>query len=228
LLNALAGAELAIVTPIPGTTRDRVRETIQIEGVPLHVIDTAGLRDTGDEAVDTVERIGIARSWDAIGQADAVIFLHDLTRRGQADYERAEQDIAERLQAANATAHLIHVHNKADASPDTVADTVTNGVSISAKTGAGLDTLRQTLLQHAGWHDSPDGVYIARKRHVQALQRCAAHLASAQTHAEQADAALDLFAEDLRLAHDALAEITGVFTSDDLLGEIFGHFCIGK
>ncbi|MBL0149859.1 MAG: tRNA uridine-5-carboxymethylaminomethyl(34) synthesis GTPase MnmE [Ideonella sp.] len=228
LLNALAGAELAIVTPIPGTTRDKVSETIQIEGVPLHVIDTAGLRDigvAGDDAADTVERIGIARSWDAIAQADAVLFLHDLTRRGEPAYEQAEQAIAERLHAESLT-RLIHVHNKADAAGATPPPA--EGLAISAKTGQGLDALRHALLQRAGWHDSPDGVYLARKRHVQALQRCREHLAAAHSHADRDDTALDLFAEELRLAHDALAEITGAFTSDDLLGEIFGRFCIGK
>jgi tRNA modification GTPase len=225
LLNALAGAELAIVTPVPGTTRDKVSETIQIQGVPLHVIDTAGLRDADAAGVDMVERIGIARSWDAIAQADAVIFLHDLTRRGEPDYEQAEQAIAERLHPDDPT-RLIHVHNKADAAGATA--TPADGIAISARTGQGLDALRSALLQRAGWHASPDGVCIARKRHVLALKRCAAHLAAATAHAAVADAALDLFAEELRLAHDALAEITGAFTSDDLLGEIFGRFCIGK
>ena len=247
LLNALAGAELAIVTPIAGTTRDKISQTIQIEGVPLHVVDTAGLRSSGG---DEVERIGIARSWDAIAQADAVIFLHDLTRRGQADYEAAEADISQRLAQLDAT-RLIHVHNKADAAgsanPAPVArsadeadgtdgvvenagSTVASeaGLALSAKTGAGLDHLRRALLERAGWHASPDGVFIARKRHVLALQRTQQHLQAARDHAAAADAALDLYAEELRLAHDALAEITGVFTSDDLLGEIFGHFCIGK
>nr|WP_246312386.1 tRNA uridine-5-carboxymethylaminomethyl(34) synthesis GTPase MnmE [Aquabacterium terrae] len=222
LLNALAGAELAIVTPIPGTTRDKVSETIQIEGVPLHVIDTAGLRH---ETEDEVERIGIARSWDAIGEADAVIFLHDLTRRGEAPYEAAEQAIAERLHIDD-PARILHVHNKADAATD--AAVPPGEITLSARTGTGLDELRRALLERAGWHASTEGVLIARKRHVQALQRTRAHLLEAQAHAAAADAALDLFAEELRLAHDALAEITGAFTSDDLLGEIFGRFCIGK
>lgn len=222
LLNALAGAELAIVTPIPGTTRDKVSETIQIEGVPLHVIDTAGLRP---ETADEVERIGIARSWDAIGEADAVIFLHDLTRRGEAGYEAAEAAIAERLHVDD-PARILHVHNKADAVD--ASRVPVDQIALSARTGAGLDALRRALLERAGWHASPEGVLIARKRHVQALQRTRAHLLEAQAHAAVADAALDLFAEELRLAHDALAEITGAFTSDDLLGEIFGRFCIGK
>jgi len=225
LLNALAGAELAIVTPIPGTTRDKVSQTIQIEGVPLHVVDTAGLREEGRLPIDEVERIGIERSWAAIEAADAVIFLHDLTRRGQSDYEVAEALIAERLHLDD-TARLIHVHNKSDAVAD--ARPVEPGIAISARTGAGLDALRHALLELVGWHASPDGVFTARKRHLLALERTQTHLGTAQDHAQAGDAALELFAEELRLAHDALAEITGAFTSDDLLGEIFGRFCIGK
>jgi tRNA modification GTPase len=224
LLNALAGAELAIVTAIPGTTRDKVSQTIQIEGVPLHVIDTAGLRAEGETA-DEVERIGIARSWEAIAQADAVIFLHDLTRRGQPDYEAAEDAIAQRLADRGAAGtNIVHVHNKADAAA-THAD---GGITLSARTGAGLDTLRQALLARAGWQAATEGVFIARKRHLLALQRTEAHLRSAAEQAAAGDTALELFAEELRLAHDALSEITGAFSSDDLLGEIFGNFCIGK
>jgi len=224
LLNALAGAELAIVTPIPGTTRDKVSETIQIEGVPLHVIDTAGLR-ADEEAADEVERIGIGRSWAAIAQADAVIVLHDLSRRGQPDYEAAEATIAQRLASHGLQAKLLPVHNKLDSA---VVAVPAGEIALSAKTGAGLDSLRQALLQRAGWQSAPEGVFIARKRHVLALQRSAQHLDAARAQAQQADAALDLFAEELRLAHDALGEITGVFTADDLLGVIFSSFCIGK
>jgi tRNA modification GTPase len=222
LLNALAGAELAIVTPIPGTTRDRVSETIQIEGVPLHVIDTAGLRgehETGDE----IERIGIGRSWQAIAEADAVIFLHDLTRAGEPAYEAAEQAIAARLPAG---LPLLQVFNKVDAVPAAVLpDTA---IGLSARTGAGLDRLRHALLEQAGWQSTPDGLFIARARHVDALQRTLAHLQQAQTHARARDGALDLLAEDLRQAHDALGEITGAMTADELLGQIFSRFCIGK
>ncbi len=223
LLNALAGAELAIVTPIPGTTRDKVSETIQINGVPLHVIDTAGLRESTQ---DEVERIGIARSWDAINQADAVIFLHDLTRRGEPAYEAAEAAIAERLRL-DEPQRILHVHNKADAVAS-MPPPREGELTLSARSGEGLAALRQALLERAGWHAAPEGVFIARKRHVQALQRTREHLEAAQAHAAVADAALDLLAEELRLAHDALAEITGAFTSDDLLGEIFSRFCIGK
>ena len=231
LLNALAGAELAIVTAVPGTTRDKVSQTIQIEGVPLHVTDTAGLR-AELEAHDEVERIGIARSWAAIADADAVIFLHDLTRRGQAGYEAGEAVIAARL-AQGGTTRIVHVHNKADAvgqgaAPDVANAPQADAIVLSARTGAGLDTLRQALLQRAGWQATTEGVFIARKRHLQALQRSATHLQRARDQALQGNAALELLAEELRLAHDALSEITGAFTSDDLLGEIFGRFCIGK
>lgn len=225
LLNALAGAELAIVTPIAGTTRDKVTQTIQIEGVPLHVIDTAGLR----EATDEVERIGISRSWSEIEQADAVIFLHDLTRLGQPDYDRGDAEIARRLASADPRqqARVLHVFNKADAAERT-AGTEPVGLALSAATGAGLDTLRRALLERAGWHASPEGVFIARTRHVHALRRTREHLEMAQAQSRSSDPALDLLAEELRLAHNALGEITGAFSADDLLGEIFSRFCIGK
>jgi tRNA modification GTPase len=227
LLNALAGAELAIVTPIPGTTRDKVTQTIQIEGVPLHVIDTAGLREAGDE----VERIGIARSWAEIERADAVLFLHDLTRMGEAIYDAGEAEIAQRLAAVlpeggGSGDRLLHVFNKCDALG--VRGPQDGGVRLSAQTGEGLDTLRQALLAKAGWHAQPEGVFIARERHVQALQRTGEHVALAQALITAPNAPLDVLAEELRLAHDALAEITGQFTPDDLLGEIFSRFCIGK
>ncbi len=225
LLNALAGAELAIVTPIPGTTRDKVSETIQIQGVPLHVIDTAGLR-ADHEASDEVERIGIARSWGEIEGADAVIFLHDLTRHGEPGYDAAEQQIAERLGLADAQAahpRVLHVFNKADVAPSATA-----GLALSARTGDGLEALREALLQRAGWHASPEGVFIARARHLRALQRTREHLTQAREQAAVPDPALDLLAEELRLAHNALGEITGAFSADDLLGEIFSRFCIGK
>ncbi len=224
LLNALAGAELAIVTPIAGTTRDKIGQTIQIEGVPVHVIDTAGLRDGGDSDGE-VERIGIARSWAEIEQADAVVFLHDLTRHGEPRYQAAEEAIAARLHLGDA-ARVLHVYNKSDAVPS--GGDARQGLRLSARTGAGLQALRRALLERAGWHASPEGVYIARTRHVLALQRTAAHLGRARALAARADAALDLLAEELRLAHNALGEITGAFSTDDLLGEIFGRFCIGK
>ena len=222
LLNALAGAELAIVTATPGTTRDKVAQTIQIEGVPLHVIDTAGLRDASEE----VERIGVERSWAEIGRADAIVFLHDLTRIGEHGYDDEEARIASRLPAALAAeGRLLHVFNKIDAAPDAAPR---EGLALSAVTGAGLPALRAKLLAVAGWQAAPEGLFIARARHVEALRRTRAHLDAAIAHAAAGNAALELFAEELRVAHDALGEITGAFTSDDLLGAIFGRFCIGK
>jgi len=221
LLNALAGAELAIVTPIPGTTRDKVSQTIQIEGVPLHVSDTAGLRETEDE----VERIGVARSWDAIADADVVLFLHDLSRIGQPDYEAEDKLITERLTGVDPS-RILQVFNKADVLHG--QDLAPDALTLSAKTGVGLAELRQRLLQQVGWHATPEGLFIARERHVQALKRTREHLQLAREVATQQPPALDLLAEELRLSHDALGEITGAFTADDLLGEIFSRFCIGK
>jgi tRNA modification GTPase len=238
LLNALAGAELAIVTPIAGTTRDVVQQTIQIEGVPLHVIDTAGLREGA--GIDEVERIGIERAWGQIEQADAVLFLHDLTRTGQMAYDQADADIAALLaQRLPTSVQVIDVWNKADAADAAVAVAADLAISqasasghetlrLSARTGAGLDALRQRLLQLAGWQGGGEGLYIARERHVQALQRVAEHLALADAHLAAQAQSLDLLAEELRLGQEALNEITGAFGSDDLLGVIFSSFCIGK
>jgi tRNA modification GTPase len=222
LLNALAGAELAIVTPIAGTTRDRVQQTIQIEGVPIHVIDTAGLR----ASVDAVEIIGIERAWEAITAAHVVLFLHDLTRVHQADYQAGDAEIqallAQRLPGA---VPVINVWNKADA---VSTATPVQGIALSAKTGAGLDALRQTLLQAAGWQAPAGGSFIARARHIQALRRVELHCREAAVHLASQAQALDLLAEELRLAQGALSDITGEFSSDDLLGVIFSQFCIGK
>ena len=220
LLNALAGAELAIVTPVPGTTRDKIGQTIQIDGVPVHVIDTAGLREGSP---DEVERIGIARSWQAIDSADAVLLMHDLTRMGDAAYRAADAQIEGRL---GNRGRVLHLFNKRDAVPEAVVPP--QGLSLSARTGQGLDALRRALLERAGWHGGGEDIYIARTRHVQALRRAAAHLEAAQALAAQGDAALDLLAEELRRSHDALGEITGRMNADALLGEIFGRFCIGK
>jgi tRNA modification GTPase len=221
LLNALAGAELAIVTPIEGTTRDKVEQTIQIEGVPVHVIDTAGLRESTDE----VEKIGIARAWAEIAAADAVLFLHDLTRAGSEKYRQADEEIAKTLASSlPPRVPVLDVWNKVDATgarPE-------KGLALSAKTGTGLDELRRKLLALAGWQAAPEGVYIARERHVQALRRVQGHLEIAAQHLAAQAQLLDLLAEELRLGQNALNEITGEFTPDDLLGVIFSKFCIGK
>jgi tRNA modification GTPase len=223
LLNALAGAELAIVTPIAGTTRDVVQQTIQIEGVPLHVIDTAGLRE--GEQVDMVEQIGIERAWRQIEQADAVLFLHDLTRVHESGYATADAAIARDLDLRlGATVPVIDVWNKADAAEPLGR----GGVVLSARTGQGLQALRQRLLQAAGWQQASEGLYIARERHVQALLQVSGHLEMAQQHLAARDQRLELLAEELRQGQNALNTITGEFTADDLLGVIFSRFCIGK
>ncbi|WP_309678252.1 tRNA uridine-5-carboxymethylaminomethyl(34) synthesis GTPase MnmE [Polaromonas sp.] len=235
LLNALAGAELAIVTPIAGTTRDKVSQLIQIEGVPLHVVDTAGLR----EALDEVEKIGVERAWAEIESADAVLFLHDLTRHDAlANPHDAINYIADDARIARAIAlklpqntPVIEVWNKSDRASPAMLDPLkpgAGGVLISAKTGAGLELLRQQLLRVVGWQAAPEGVFMARERHVQALRRVEAQLATAASQLQAARPALDLLAEDLRQAQLHLGEITGEFSSDDLLGEIFSRFCIGK
>ena len=222
LLNALAGAELAIVTPVAGTTRDVVAQTIQIEGVPLHVMDTAGLRHSEDE----VEKIGIERAWGHIETADAVLFLHDLTRLDTPEYIAEEDRITLGLrQKLPKNIPVIDVWNKRD-----VANPVAPrpGVMLSARSGQGLDELRRQMLQVAGWQAAPEGVFMARERHVQALRRVQEHLLAAAAHLGAARPSLDLLAEELRLAQHALDQITGEFTSDDLLGVIFSSFCIGK
>jgi tRNA modification GTPase len=228
LLNALAGAELAIVTPIAGTTRDVVQQTIQIEGVPLHVIDTAGLRESPD--VDEVEKIGIERAWSQIENADAVLFLHDLTRCNEADYQQADAAISAALPEGLS---VLSIWNKWDRCEPAIWAALAdrrgpNDLELSAKSGHGLEALRQRLLALAGWQPSGDGVFMARERHMQALAKVAAHLAAAQNWLKAQADHLDLLAEELRLAQHALGEITGEFSADDLLGEIFSRFCIGK
>jgi tRNA modification GTPase len=229
LLNALAGVELAIVTPIAGTTRDVVQQTIQIEGVPLHVVDTAGLRD--HSGVDEVERIGIARAWDQIAQADAVLFLHDLTRNEESAYVQVDAQIEETLtQTLAPHVPLLHLWNKADTRPFRInSDDTNHHLVLSAKTGQGLSELRKKLLELVGWQSgSAEGLFMARERHVHALRDVDQHLSRAQTCLQAKTPALDLLAEELRLGQNALNTITGEFTSDDLLGVIFSSFCIGK
>ena len=230
LLNALAGAELAIVTPIAGTTRDKVQQTIQIEGVPVHVIDTAGLRESDDE----VEKIGIARAWEEIAAADAVLFLHDLTRVSDPEYAAADVQISRVLvDQLHERVPVIDVWNKTDAAGDVpISEALQPGrtaqVQLSARTGDGLNALRKQLLSIAGWQSAPEGVYIARARHLNALRAVDGHLMEAAAQIHALSPALDLLAEELRLAQGALNSITGEFTSDDLLGVIFSSFCIGK
>jgi len=216
LLNRLAGEERAIVTAIPGTTRDALRESIQIEGVPIIVVDTAGLRHSPDE----VERIGVERAWREVGQADAVLVVFDASEGVTAE----DRDVLARLPDGAAR---VDIFNKADLVPGArTGERATEPLQVwvSAKTGAGLEDLRQMLLRTAGWRGAGESAFLARERHLRALIRARAHLESAAREAAQ----WELFAEELRLAQAALAEITGEFSPDDLLGEIFARFCIGK
>ncbi|OGA23127.1 MAG: tRNA uridine-5-carboxymethylaminomethyl(34) synthesis GTPase MnmE [Betaproteobacteria bacterium RIFCSPLOWO2_02_FULL_67_26] len=216
LLNCLAGEDLAIVTEIPGTTRDVIRQSINLEGVPAHVIDTAGLRVSDDP----VERIGIARTWAAIERADLVVLLLDATQ-GESAADRAI------LKQLPAELGCIRVMNKIDLVGRAPARELKNGATtiwLSAKTGAGMELLRHALLERVGWRSDGEGLFMARERHVQALQQASTHLKRARELGDQ----LELFAEELRLAQEALGAITGDYSSDDLLGEIFSRFCIGK
>ena len=216
LMNALAGEEVAIVTAIAGTTRDTIKSAIQINGVPLHIIDTAGLRETDDE----VEKFGIARTWRATETADIALLLVD-TAHGITD---AEKSILDRLPQEIAK---IWVHNKIDVSRETPEIRVIGAethIYLSAKTGQGLDMLKAQLLKQVGYQASGEGVFMARARHLQALTQVSLHLQSAGAQINSAE----LAAEELRLAQESLSSITGEFTPDDLLGEIFSKFCIGK
>ena len=223
LLNALAGSEVAIVTPIAGTTRDKVIETIQIEGIPVNVIDTAGIRavlDAGDE----VERIGIERTWAAVEKADVIVHMLDASLGPT----RADEEITARFPP---NVPVMRVWNKIDLSGhkpaiDRLPDST--HVYLSATDQVGIDLLRAELLRLAGWQQTGESLYLARRRHLTALRAAREHLDTAAQHASQDDQSLDLFAEELRLAQEQLNSITGEFTSDDLFGVIFSRFCIGK
>ena len=216
LLNALSGQELAIVTDIAGTTRDKVSQVITLDGVPITITDTAGLRETND----TIEAIGIERTWSAIEQADVVLHLRALNT----DHLTLNPQIQMRRSAKSI---VLNVCNKVDLSIESPADT-NDTLFISAKTGQGLDALRAKLLELAGWNPGQESPWLARQRHVDALLAAQSHLTRASEFALQKDLVLDLFAEELRLAHSQLGLITGQMTPDDLLGEIFSRFCIGK
>jgi len=215
LMNRLAEEEVAIVTEIPGTTRDALRQEVLIEGVPLHVVDTAGLRET----TDTVERIGVDRTWREVGLADVALLV---TEAGSA-LDAEDQAILDRLPES---ARKVFVNNKIDLSgepPSSAAGENGRQVRVSALTGAGLPLLREAILEAVGWQPAGESQFLARERHLQALQAAAEALRAAQ-----GQEAPELVAEELRLAHQALGRITGEFTADDLLGEIFSRFCIGK
>ena len=223
LLNALAGADVAIVTPIAGTTRDKVTETIQIEGIPVNVIDTAGIRDT-EQAGDEVERIGIARTWGAVEGADVILHILDASLGPTL----ADEQIVARFPP---DIPVMRIWNKIDLSGHKPAvDRMSDATHIylSAADHVGIDVLRSELLRAVGWQQTGESLYLARERHLIALKAAKLHLENAAQLAAQDDQSLDLFAEELRLTQERLNSITGEFTSDDLLGVIFSRFCIGK
>ncbi|TSJ90461.1 tRNA uridine-5-carboxymethylaminomethyl(34) synthesis GTPase MnmE [Gilliamella apicola] len=223
LLNALAGREAAIVTDIAGTTRDVLREHIHIDGMPLHIIDTAGLREASDE----VERIGIERAWQEIDQADRVLFMVDSTTTNETNPEKLWPEFIERLPK---NMPVTVIRNKADLTGEPLGYSEQNGyclIQLSARTGEGITLLRDHLKQVMGFTSSTEGGFLARRRHLQALEKAAEHLNNGQYQLTTFHAG-ELLAEELRLAQEALSEITGEFTSDDLLGRIFSSFCIGK
>jgi tRNA modification GTPase len=216
LLNALSGQDLAIVTHIAGTTRDKVSQVISLDGVPITVTDTAGLRDTAD----TIEAIGIERTWAAIEHADVILHLSAV----DTNHLTLDPHIQKRRSPKSV---VLNVCNKVDLSNKLIKGS-NDTLFISAKTGEGLDALRAKLLELAGWNPGQESPWLARQRHVDALIAAQHHLTQASEYALQKDLVLDLFAEELRLAHTQLGLITGQMTPDDLLGEIFSRFCIGK
>jgi tRNA modification GTPase len=224
LLNALAGREAAIVTAVEGTTRDVLREHILIDGMPLHIIDTAGLRDSPDE----VEQIGIARAWDEIRQADRVLLMVDATTTEATDPHQLWPDFIDQLPD---NAPLTVIRNKVDLTGETVgiktaADTAPV-IRIAAQSSQGLEDLRDHLKACMGFASTNEGGFLARRRHLDALERAKASMLQGESQL-QGYGAGELLAEDLRAAQDALGEITGAMTPDDLLGKIFSSFCIGK
>ena len=223
LLNALAGKESAIVTEVAGTTRDVLREHIHLDGMPLHIIDTAGLRDTQD----TVEKIGIERAWDEIKTADRVLFMVDGTTTDAIDPREIWPDFIDRLPL---NLGVTVIRNKADLTQETInisAEQSFDVFRISAKTGLGIEELKQHLKLLMGYQSNLEGGFIARRRHLEALELAEKHLYIGKEQLEVFQAG-ELLAEELRMTQQALSEITGQFTSDDLLGKIFSSFCIGK
>ena len=218
LLNRLAGEDVAIVTPVAGTTRDRVKESITIDGVPMHIIDTAGLRDT----TDVVEAKGIERSWDSIRLADLVIFLTDAESASRQDDLKAR--ILKELPPKCAVLELV---NKADLLEPSKTDPG-EALLISAKTGAGIEELKGRILELVGWAGPQEGAILARRRHLDCIERAAEHIERSEQFAANGNNSLELFAEELSLAQKHLGEITGKILPDDLLGKIFSQFCIGK
>jgi tRNA modification GTPase len=222
LMNALAGEEVAIVTPVAGTTRDRLKETIQLDGVPLHIIDTAGLRET----TDSVEQIGIERTWKAITQADLVLHLLDASK--QQNVSDIDQELLVKIKKElPPTVPVKIIWNKIDQAEIKPAASSDEWL-VSAKTGEGLDLLKAELLRVAGWQPEAEGGILARKRHLEALAEAESFIQNALAQLNNGSSFIELAAEEMRLAQDALSKITGEFLPDDLLGKIFSTFCIGK
>ncbi|MCG9680522.1 tRNA uridine-5-carboxymethylaminomethyl(34) synthesis GTPase MnmE [Vibrio sp. Isolate24] len=223
LLNALSGKESAIVTDIAGTTRDVLREHIHIDGMPLHIIDTAGLRDASDE----VEKIGIERAWEEIEQADRVLFMVDGTTTDATDPKEIWPDFVDRLPS---NIGMTVIRNKVDQTNEELGICHVNDptlIRLSARTGHGVESLRTHLKECMGFSGGSEGGFMARRRHLEALERAAEHLDIGQQQLEGYMAG-EILAEELRIAQQHLSEITGEFSSDDLLGRIFSSFCIGK
>lgn len=227
LMNALSGAEVAIVTAIAGTTRDVLIQNIQIEGVPIYLLDTAGLRTK--EIADEVEQIGILRAWQHIGEADMILVLNDLSRHGETNYVNAQNELIIEIQnQKNEKTPLIIINNKTDVINEELKSSMVE-LNISAKTGEGLEQLKKLILTKAGWlTGSNEGIVTARTRHINALQLVKKHINEAQLCTAKQHIPIDLMAEECRLALNELSKLTGDFNSDDLLGEIFSRFCIGK
>ena len=228
LLNALAGRESAIVTNIEGTTRDVLKEQIQIDGMPLHIIDTAGLRESDDK----VEQIGVQRAWEEINNADRILLVQDATKLSSFQDLSIEESWPDFLNKLDTTEHVSLVLNKVDlVDPSLVASLPkplpSNILSLSAKSLTGLDSLRDHLKSCVGFDSNTEGQFAARRRHIVALQSAMEHIRLGKQQLVSANAG-ELLAEELRLAQDKLGEITGKFLPDDLLGEIFSSFCIGK
>lgn len=223
LLNALAGQETAIVTSVAGTTRDVLREKINLDGVPLNIVDTAGLRETND----IVEQQGVLRAWQEIDQADAILFVVDASNQQHESLEQLWPEYFERY--VNAPHTLISLFNKQDlvAKSDRLVEASEKVIGVSAKTGEGLSGLKQLILRSVGYQHQAEGVFSARRRHLSAIVSATDAVCHGITQLEQSNAG-ELLAEDLRQAQRYLSEITGEFSSDDLLGVIFSSFCIGK
>ena len=219
LLNCLAGEEIAIVTAVAGTTRDRVKQSITLDGVPIHIIDTAGLRQTSDE----VEAIGIERTWASIRTADLLLYIE------APDAQIADEALyAEVVAALPADCTLLRLINKADLLGEVKRAAEPKTLFISAKTGAGIPELKNAILTNVGWQAGQEDILISRQRHIDCLMHAEVALNKAAHYAFQGNRALELFAEELRLAQEHLGQITGRLLPDDLLGKIFSQFCIGK